>query len=244
MPTPADMLPPGPDALMREITTLKRQMRELMASRRAETTTFGSGQLTVKTPSGADLITAGQDAVSGRYQVAMRRDDGTVGLSLSAQGPDEDDTTAILTRSGQRIVSDDAHAPDWLGRPWIPVPMHATVAFTAGSWTTTHLGLWLAQHRVLHLQAMLSVPVASTAQLRFTGSVGGGGAVSTLGPVLTASGGDSFIQYRATAADLGVVEYGDQITIRLEAQRTAGAGTCSAVCIGVWGTEAYTATET
>ncbi|MFE0651066.1 hypothetical protein ACFVZH_20995 [Streptomyces sp. NPDC059534] len=244
MPTPVDMLPPGPDVLMREIAALKRQMRELMASRRAETTTFGSGQLTVKTPSGTGLLTAGQDPVSERYQVAMRRDDGTVGLALSAQGPDESDTSAILTRSGQRILSDDPYADDWLGRPWIPVPMHASVAFTAGAWATTHMGLWLAQHRVLHLQAMLSAPVASTAQLRFTGTVGTDGAVSTLGPIATVSGGDTLIQYRATAADLGVVEYGDQITIRLEAQRTAGAGTCSAVCIGVWGSEAYTASET
>jgi hypothetical protein len=244
MPTPADMLPPGPDTLMRRIAALERQMRELMASRRAESTTFGSGQLTVKTPGGTGLITTGQDSVSGRYQVAMRRDDGTVGLALSAQGSGEDDTAAILTRSGQRVLSDDAHADDWLGRPWIPVPMHAAVSFTAGAWTTTHTGLWLAQHRVLHLQAMLSAPVASTAQMRFTGSVGTDGAVSTLGPIVTVSGGDSYIQYRATAADLGVVEYGDYITIRLEAQRTAGAGTCSAVCIGVWGSEAYTETET
>lgn len=243
MPTPADMLPPGPDALMRRIAALERQMRELMASRRAETTTFGSGQLTVKTPSGTGLLTASQDSVSGRYQVAMRRDDGTLGLALSAQGPEESDTAAILSRSGQRVVSDDPHADDWLGRPWIPVPMHSAVAFTSGTWTTTHMGLWQAQHRVLYLQAYLTVPVASTAQLRFTGSVGAGGAFSPLGPLLTVSGGSSYIQYRATAADLGVVEYGDQITITLEAQRTAGAGTCGAICTGVWGSEAETATE-
>ena len=244
MPTPADMLPPGTDALARRLAAIERQLREIQASRRAEATVFGSGQLSVKTPGGVGLVEVGPDSDAGRYEVALRRDDGTTGLALSAQGSGESDTTAILTRSGERILSDDPHADEWLGRPWIPVPMHSAVNFTSASWITTHMGLWSAQHRVLHLQAYLSVPSATTGKIQFTGTVGADGAVSPLGPVLTVTDGEDLLYYRATAADLGLVQYGDQITITLDAQRTAGAATCTATCIGVWGSESYTADET
>lgn len=240
MPTPADRLPPGVNGLALKIQALEREVRELRAARRLESASISSGRFSVITPGGTTVFGIGK-LPSGLYGTELRRDDGSLAVSVSGQDAGTADTVRVLSRSGQTLITDDEYADGFLGRPWVPVPMTPAVAVTAGSWVTTHIGVWLVQHRVLDLRASVVAPAATTGQVRIRALWEG--AYIQLGPTITATDGETFLDYRATGTDLAGIEYGDRVVITQECQRTAGAGTVNSWSHGTWGSNTYDSGE-
>ena len=241
MPTPGDMLPQGVNGLALKVAALERELRELRAGRRLESASISGGAFAVITPTGGKVFNIGKLA-NGKYGTELRRDDGTLAVSVSGQDPGADDMARWFSRDGHIVIADDAYADSYLGRPWIPVPMAAPYAITAASWVTTHIGVWWVQHRVLELRASVYAPAATTGQVRFRAIFNG--ASTVLGPTATAANdSETFLNYRAIGSDFVGVDHGERVVIIQEAQRTAGAGTVNSWHHGAWGSNTYDSSE-
>lgn len=241
MPTPADMIPGGMTGLAQKVAALEREVRELRAARRMESTSISGGQYSLITPAGVRVFGVGQWP-SGVYGTELRRDDGSLALAVSGRDDANGNTIQIASRDGHTIIADDQYADGWLGKPWIPVAMTTPYDVTAGAWVLTHIGTLWAQHPVLDLHASVYAPAATTGQIRFRIVVND--ASTLIGPTATATNDQEVdLVYRATRTDLAGIEHGTKVQVLLECQRTAGAGVVTSLCHAVMGSHAYSSAE-
>lgn len=240
MPTAGDMIPGGMSGLAQKVAALEREVRELRAARRGEATSISGGQYSLITPAGVRVFGVGQWP-TGNYGTELRRDDGTLAVSVSGHDDLDGNMIQISSRDGHVIVADDQYADGWLGRPWVPVPMAAPYDVTAGSWVLTHIGDWWAQHAVLDLHASVYAPAATTGQIRFRIVVNG--ATILTSSVASATNTTTSLSYRATRTDLAGIQHGTRVQVLLECQRTAGAGVVTSLCNAVMGSDTNAASE-
>ncbi|MEU9400533.1 hypothetical protein [Streptomyces sp. NPDC048242] len=247
MPLKADRLPPDIKSLSSKVSRIERRLNERDAARRLESATVGAGGLKVAGGTFAAYYPGVPQAIfatgkwsDGSYGSVLRRTDGSVALQVDGSGGDTH-MVRMFNRQGTAIVMDDGYADGYLGRPWIPVPMHPGIGFTATTWQTTHVGRLFVQHAVLDVGFSVFAPSGSTAQARVCLNVNG--VVTPITPVVSSSGGtEAFGYYRLTPSQHGR-EWGEAVSILLQGQRTVGTGTCTMWCQGIWGTNTMTPDE-
>jgi hypothetical protein len=102
---PSDQAPPGQDWLVRRITDLERQVRELAAGRSLEAATIRGGSLRVVDNTGALQVQVGL-LPDGTYGLAATNADGeTVDLATLAFGMESDDRGGFVDISSTTYVS-------------------------------------------------------------------------------------------------------------------------------------------
>lgn len=238
--------------LLDRIRALERQVRELAgrAQTRPAMTQINhgavvigeGGSLDVRSPGGAQVLGGGQFA-TGRYGVSMAREDGTgVALEVGGNSADAAQMIRLFARGGypSPIVMDDGYADGYLGRPWVPIPLAPGAPVTAADWTTTHAGTIRTQHAVLAAQWSIWAPAGTTAEARLM--LNKGGDLAQLGDTITATGKETYASQRITPNTHGL-SHGEIAGLMIQARRTAGTGTATAWCHGIWGTNTINAKE-
>ncbi|MCF6523058.1 hypothetical protein [Streptomyces sp. JJ36] len=161
-----------PTDLLDRLRALERQVRELMGSANTappmnhisggDVVIGDGGSLRVRTALGEDLLYLGRvppDWTDGSPQqgLMLRRDDGTLALSVRTSTPDTlpAQPVEVRDRQGNVVVADDAMRYG-LARPYVPYPLPAPVdtalweSTGAVAWTTLYEGPGLAQHPRLY----------------------------------------------------------------------------------------------
>ncbi|MFF9123152.1 hypothetical protein ACF09J_07620 [Streptomyces sp. NPDC014889] len=248
MPLKADKLPPDIKSLGTKVARMERRLNERDAARRLESATVGAGGLRINGGAFAAYYPGVPAAIfatgrwgDGSYGSALRRNNGTLAMQVEGSGADTPGMIRLYNRQGTPIIMDDAYADGYLGRPWVPIPMQSGVNFTGTTWQPTHLGRMWAQHAVLHIGISVWAPSGSTAQARV--AIAANNNTTPVTPVISSTGGnETFGEYRLTPSQHGMA-WGDVCTIIIQGQRTAGTGTCTMWCQGIWGSNTYSAAE-
>lgn len=131
-----DLMPPGTDALWREIRRLRDEVTELRAARSNEAATVSAGMFTVDKEGGfrvfdqetgfsAFYAGAGTDAETGestgQTTVYWNRNDGSRFLDIAHFLETGEQVGVWRDRDHNEIVSDDRSGIG-LSRPWLPIP--------------------------------------------------------------------------------------------------------------------------
>lgn len=175
-----------PTDLLDRIREIERRVRGLMASANSgpPMNQVGNGDIVVgdqgrfraRTSHGDDLLLVGRvepdrDTAAKQYQqgLALRRDDGSIALSLLTTDPEKAPVQAlrVLDHRGNTVLATDTERGG-LGRPYLPFPTPVPVATsgwqstTATEWTTLYAGPGFAQHpKVYGLLAVSGSPGAA-----------------------------------------------------------------------------------
>lgn len=159
-----------PQDLLDRIAALERQVRQLTGRaniRPALNEINGGavkigegGSLEVISPTGASAFRAGQWQEDGSYGTRLGRDDGTAAWTIGGSGTDTDNMVRMWSRdlaspTTRVLIMDDAFSDRFLGRPWIPLPLHPTEhqSYTG----TTYDTAWSGSGRVWNAVAEISV---------------------------------------------------------------------------------------
>ncbi|MFI6979305.1 hypothetical protein ACIBSV_12065 [Embleya sp. NPDC050154] len=192
------------------------------------------GTFRVVAPNGALVLSAGEYD-DGTYGTYMARGDNTgVAIRIGPSGTGGGQMVQMFARaSGSPIVMDDIGVDGYLGRPWIPLPVPVSVFAT--DWPSTNGGSWgavsrsycLRQHSHVVVYGSVYADVGTTGQARLT--VNG----TPVGPVASApSGGFAALDYQGA---LPAGEWGDQLVIEVQCQRTSGGGSVYAALTQLYG---------
>lgn len=252
MPTPADQLPPDPQALARRLATLEREVRELRAARRLEQATVGAGGVrivnggrhTMDTAQGVRMVDIGAitddrfDHQDGSAQQAMwyRREDGTLIFSCFGSGGGGPQAWSWRDRSENQVIADDTVSGAGLARPYLPVQLQP--AFDGGwdYWprtsATSMTELW---YGIVYKQQPRLV-VACEAAMDTSGATGYIEVrINGVAQGSPTSIGFSALPYTLGPYDLGKFAHMQQITVSLMGRRNTGTGAIRAAV-----TSAYT----
>lgn len=244
---PSDQIPPGQDYLMRRLTDLERQVRELAAGRRLEAATIGAGGLTVqgggevviRDTDGRRIIRLGRvpfgDGSTKPGLVAFRTtaDGGTAAMSLF------DGIFAVWDRKGNIVMSTDEASGQGAGRPYLPAA-HFGISFNSelfgqipGTTSGAFVGLLETRTPATHPRLRLLAYVGGT-----DGPTTAEGRMFVNGTVVATSGGDGWINAFVAVPGWGTtVGYLEEIEIRLEVRRTAGTGRAIGQVYACYGVE-------
>ncbi|MGW2497286.1 hypothetical protein ACWCV2_22655 [Streptomyces pseudogriseolus] len=175
-------MPHVPQDILDRLAALEREVRQLRGRaqiRPALTEVLNGnvvigegGRLIVRDPDGTAVLETGQSPTIGDYYTTLRRDDGTLALTIGANSyPDDDAPSQMVrmwSRSGRIIVMDDYYADGWLGRPSLPVPWQSTGSTVnhSGDLATAWLAYIRAQNPVLVLRTQTAT-TASSASVEF-----------------------------------------------------------------------------
>jgi hypothetical protein len=127
------------------------------------------GRLIVRDPDGDPVFETGQSAI-GDYFTRLRRDDGSLALTIGANSYPNDDAPSQMvrmwSRSGEIIVMDDYYADGWLGRPMLSIPWQPTGSTVdhSGGLASAWYAYFRAQNPVLYLRTQ-SATTASSATI-------------------------------------------------------------------------------
>lgn len=236
---PSDQLPPGQDWLVRRVTDLERQVRELLAGRRLEAASIGAGGLTVKggeviveAPDGSDIVRLGRVPFSGGgtkpglvvYRSAA--EGSSVAMSLF------DGIWAVWDREGHIVLSTDEVSGQGIARPWLPVTW-AGSDYTQWPGTTSGTFDTLVETAIPRQQPRLF------ARLRHTTDVSG-----TTGELRLMCNGVQLgptvaVGFTVSTTDIGPVDlptgtFSESLGMSVDGRRTAGTGTVRAMVTASW----------
>lgn len=244
----SDQRPPGQDWLVRRVTDLERQVRELQAGRRLEAATIGAGGLTIRGgivaikdngrltadyANGATALDLGAHTLingAPAHGMLIRRPGGE--LAFWTYGLDSGGSAywALYDLTGNIIMSDDAVSGQGLATPYIPLgtyPTRMLLTFASdGEKTTsaTFVPLWTVhghkQHPRLRVGVYVFADVAGTsAEIQLRDN---GPGTIIAGPT-TVSATASPTLYELTGPWAGT--HMERTKAELEVRRTAGTGT-------------------
>ncbi|MFG3709222.1 hypothetical protein ACGF7U_31450 [Micromonospora sp. NPDC047670] len=245
---PSDQRPPGNDWLVRRITDLERQVRELQAGRRLEKATIGSGGLTVAGTGGVTVKDDGKVTVldhTGRELIVL----GRVGLSDGSTVPgmvvyrtEEEGgyvamslyhgIMAIWDREGNIIFSSDEVSGQGLARPWLPVTW-AGSDWTQWPGTTSTTFAMVLETAVPRQQPRLFV------RLRHTMDTSGASGELRLMCNGVQLGPTVAVGFAVGYTDIGPVAlpaaaFGEIMGLSVDGRRTAGTGAVRATVTASW----------
>lgn len=227
MPSPADLLPPGPSAIWQAIRGLQRDLRELRAARTAERT----GALRVYTSAGALIIETGPIAeyphLDGSEQQGVRiyREDGSLVAAVQAQpsvtGVDRQSWT-LYDRTGNAVMGDDPISGIGLATPYL--------AFGFGrswylDWAGTNSGGFVDvyQTSIYKQQAMAVVSIAHT-----NDAGGATGEIRLTANGVTVAGSTTSTSFAVTTTTIGPFAlpgvHLSSVDLRVQARLTSGTG--------------------
>ncbi|PRH80883.1 hypothetical protein C6N75_01520 [Streptomyces solincola] len=219
-----------PTDLLDRIRLMERQIRELMGSANSspalntidsgEVVIGDGGRLRVRTAGGDDLLYLGRvepdrDANTPQQGLVVRRDDGSIALSVWTDSPDllPVQPVRIFDRFGNVVVSDDT-VHRGLARPYLPYPTPEPVdaarweSTGATTWTTLYRGPGIAQHPRLHARVAVDGPAGAEVRVLVDGDpigpTGGPGAgLVFTEPLSAAFGADVVFEIQAKVATAG-----------------------------------------
>ncbi|MFF4738773.1 hypothetical protein ACFY2W_23250 [Streptomyces sp. NPDC001262] len=219
--------------LLDRIRELERQVRELAGRAQIRpalntinhgTVTIGEGgQLFVRQPSGSIIFGVGQNAEGGDWSTGLFRQDGTVALGVGGNitGPDDRQMIRIWSRTEDALLSDDAHAPGHLGRPWIPFPLHPTayaVMDTNTDWQYAWIGAYPVQNPVLVLSLATYASAGGEVRVNY------GLRAETPSTVATWTANAGKWTIKNLALPMHRTRWGDTVTVQVEHRNSAGNG--------------------
>ncbi|QKW08035.1 hypothetical protein HUT18_18275 [Streptomyces sp. NA04227] len=157
-----------PNDLLDRIRRLERQVRELAGRSQTRPPLNEISDGAVRIVDGGQLVVAppGKDYATftvgewpdGSFGMVVRRFDGT--YALTVEGEREDRGTVRmwsrdLAAPDRILVMDDRHSDRFLGRPWMPVPLHPTAdqSTTSDGWRYAWVGKAPAHNAVAVLRA-------------------------------------------------------------------------------------------
>ncbi|THA56093.1 hypothetical protein [Streptomyces sp. A1136] len=237
MPSPADLLPDGPDGFARRLLRLEREIRELRAARSSERT----GALRTYTPAGTLIVETGPIAeyphLDGSEQQGVRtyREDGSLVTAVQAQpavtGVDRQ-SWMLYDRSGNALLGDDPISGLGLAGPYLPFSFGRAWYL---DWEGTNSGSFVDVHQtaIYKQHAMATVVIAHTndtagatgqVRLMVNGVATGttisttfsGGTTSTIGP------------FALPGAHL------DTVDLRVQARVLSGSGNTRCEVLSAW----------
>ncbi|CAM2785517.1 MULTISPECIES: hypothetical protein [Streptomyces] len=227
--------------LEREVRTIRgrSQIRPALDSVTAGDVVIGrGGQLKAETPDGYRTFIVGETP-DGDWGVGIGRDDGTRALTVGDESGTDAQMIRIWSRDGHIILMDDAHAPGFLGRPWMPVPLYPTSAQVTSS--TGYLIGWRGAGPVHNAVAYLRL-------VTYAGA--GGGQVRVV--MTPPDGVERILAEYDAAADTSTLrevtyplvglEYLDYVTWRID-HRTRGAGTVETTVLSAYTRNTFAADE-
>ncbi|MEV2203730.1 hypothetical protein AB0E11_27740 [Streptomyces fradiae] len=234
-------------ALEREVALLRgrTQIRPALDQVLNGTVHIGEGgTLDVTSPGGAQLLGVGRFS-TGRYGVAMAREDGSgVAVEVGGNSVDAGQMVRLYARGSypaSPIVMDDGYADGYLGRPWVPLPLTTGVDVSSPTERTTHFALMHVQHRILSTSINVYAPADTTirVQLRLSGPNG----YEDIGAPIVAVGGTSG-QEISDAQRIKIDRaHGERWRLLVRASRTAGTGTGTVYPFGLWGVNTVAPSE-
>jgi hypothetical protein len=194
------------------------------------------GRLVAQAPGGGRMLETGETP-AGDWAVNLSREDGTLALTVGTDVATSGQMVRTLSRGGQVIVMDDAHADGYLGRPWVPIPCAPPVTFTSDTDTALYSGHMVVQHKVLAVVAQLSGPsgTSATARLRIGTTDYGTWTLTSTATVLEIS--------ERIPLDSNALPHGTGASVVMWGQRTGGTGTCTLRVRGLWGLNTRTPEE-
>lgn len=237
---PSDQRPPGDDWLVRRVTDLERQVRELQAGRRLEAATIGRGGLRVRQggeivmedDTGKVIIQLGKvqfpDGSEEPGLAAFRTlaDGGAVAMSLFGG------IWAAWDRQGNIVLSTDEASGQGIARPWLPVTW-AGSDYTQWPGTTNATFAAVCETAVPRQQPQLFVRIRHT-----TDAPGTTGEVRLMcnGVQL---GSTASVGFLISTMDIGPLplpagEFSETLGLSVDARRTAGTGAVRAMVIASW----------
>ncbi|HET6816894.1 MAG TPA: hypothetical protein VFH66_06670 [Mycobacteriales bacterium] len=225
----------------REITDLKRQIRELRSAKTLQAAEIGKGGLTVKGTGGIKMVAPDGTVIfevfcnsdnpdpAGNAQPSFRifRNDGTLALSLEDPLPGQNGYHQILRvwdRAGHEIFAEDATAGEGIANPWLPFPLYLArytdwPKTTSGTFEDIWTGQIAAKNPTLTLGAKYtSDDSATSGEVRFQIN---GTTVGTTQSVGFGIGTTYLASYQALPSGVHVNDF---VTVTLQAHRTAGTG--------------------
>ncbi|MCA1841911.1 MAG: hypothetical protein LC792_01720 [Actinobacteria bacterium] len=235
MPTAGDQVPDDITGLARRIAALEREVRELRAAKRASKTAVTSGQFAVITPDGRQIFGVGQWDANGHYGALIRRDDGSLALTVSGQESARSDMIRIYPRDNDDdpIISDDAWSGRYLGRPSLPIPWQPTsiaAAYTSATMGTAWIARQRVQNPVFNVLCQTFCPASTNAALELTALIG---SATVVWDSWTAAGGGSgaWTNHEITVPMHGT-NYFQLVQWELRHRRSSGTGTIQTNVMG------------
>lgn len=237
-------MPHVPQDILDRLAALEREVRQLRGRaqiRPALTEILNGnvvigegGRLIVRDPDGTAVLETGQSPTVGDYFTTLRRDDGTLALTIGANSyPDDDAPSQMVrmwSRGGNIIVMDDYYADGWLGRPALPVPWQSTGSTVdhSGALATAWLAYIRAQNPVLYLRTQSATTASSaTVELQISNLTKGGG-YQTVDSWSISAGPASL---RSITHPLDGCEHWDELQMRIR-HSTSGSGLVTTDVLG------------
>lgn len=237
-----------PGWINRKFRELEAKIEAMRSERRAAATTIGSGGLTID---GGDLILLEADGDEifvigeqpyGDRGISAYRDDGTEALSVRKPLPGFPQRVAIFDRDGHEIFTEGGLS-DGIDRPFFSIPIQPylasagplsagpngfEVSTTSTTFATTHVGMWRRSNYLTRWRWQIRCSDASTAaEVRVV--VNGTHLGTYLGSPWTgvrAAGSTSYVEVLSARLTLPGA-YLDQMSVTVQARRSAGTGTVS-----------------
>lgn len=238
---PSDQAPPNVDWLVRRVTDLERQVRELQAGRRLEAATIGSGGITVKGgtlralyPDGGEAFLAGLHHLASGTPVrgiVVRRPGNVLSFwSFAREDGTGNSFWALFDRAGNIVVSDDAESGEGLARPWLPYVGRPSsdyvtpLSTTSGTFTPLWTYAGVRQHPRTTARLLVQTDAGTTAevQLRDTNNN-----TVVAGPEAVGASANTYVDL--TGALTG--PFSGFIKVDVEARRVSGTGSVRVVLV-------------
>lgn len=243
------------ESMAKRIQKLERQKLALKTALNLENASIGAGGLRVNggditiddsgnliirggefeliDPNGERIVFLGTLA-NGATGWTFRYDDGSP--LFNRQGTPGQQLFAFWDPSGNIILSNDAETGMGLGRPWLPMPLPQPTA--AGHWQSTTSGTFAAigrstgvvQHPRMRAEFTAFAQAGTTGEVRMT--VHG----QQMGDAVTVSDG-AFEDGGFDEAVPEGVDFGDGVTVELQARVTSGGGAVSGVTRVLYGSQ-------
>ncbi|MDQ0794587.1 hypothetical protein [Streptomyces sp. B1I3] len=243
-----------PTDLLDRVREIERRIRGLMASANSSPAMnqVGNGDIVVgdlgriraRTSQGEDLLLVGRvqpdrdtDAKAYQQGLELRRDDGSLALSLITTDPVNTPVQAlrVLDHRGDTVLATDS-SRGGLARPYLPLPTPAPVRKAAwestGStdWTTLYAGPGFAQHPRVYCVLAVSGSVGASVRLLVDGAPVG--AEQTL----TGTAGQT-ADLTATLVEDLPASFGDTVNFEIQAKVAATGDTVACLPRGLYGVQ-------
>lgn len=231
----------GPDSLSKIIADLSKRIDNIEAGNRISYTSIDSGSMKVV---GGNFsvgdpyhvyfgnVTVGLETTAGWI---FRRADLSQVFVLQGNGT-ADQFWAMYDNLGNIIISDDGFTDQGLARPYIPLPVarHSNLTFDTTTASTTMTGLYTLRFYKQQPRVRVMMVVKSS-----DGSTPGEIQLYNVtrdeiiqGPDVVTAGTTTFMDFGPSAVTGNHME---DLTLEIQARRTAGAGTIGIIVMGAYG---------
>jgi len=227
-----------PEDVLKAVNELEKRIVKLERAPRAGNTSIDSGSFTLVNPNTGNTVFYVGQLSNGDYGIEMYRDDGKIALRIGRVFiSDPEQILALYNRGGTAIGGDQfldyGGMLDYAAHLATPIAGAPQVAVTSGTFVDTHLIYTVSKSSLARFYfTAICTDGTTSGELRMTDSTGTpltGFFGATVDPVVIPLGTTTETNFNTDTNTTLVfatpsVE-GDPYTIKIQAKRTAGAGT-------------------